>query len=188
MNETKKKIFVSAIKIFSRSGYEGAIMDDIAINAGVAKGTLYYYFKSKEEIFKYTINEGMNVILKQIEVATENEEDCLIKIRMLCRVQLSLVSENRDFFKVIMSQLWGREIRHIQIREVVQIYIDVIEKHLKEAIEQGVIKKSETSFMAYTFFGTLCSAAVYEIVNKDNLDVENVIDNLMQYIVIGIQE
>ena len=41
--------------------------------------------------------------------------------------------------------------------------------------------------MAYTFFGTLCSAAVYELINKDNTDVENVIENLMQYILTGIQ-
>lgn len=182
MNITKKNIFESAIKVFSSSGYDGASMNNIAINAGVAKGTLYYYFKSKEEIFKYTITEGMNVILKQIEDATEKEEDSLIKIKILCRVQLGLVYENRDFFKVIMSQLWGREIRHLQIREVIQLYINIIEKYLKEAIEQGVLKKSETSFTAYMFFGTLCSAAVYELVNKNNIDIEDVINDLMHYI------
>jgi len=187
MNNTKKNIFESAIKVFSNSGYDGAIMDDIAVNAGVAKGTLYYNFKSKEEIFKYTITEGMNVVLKQIESATEKEEDSLIKLKILCRVQLSLVYENKDFFKVIMSQLWGREIRNLQIREVIQLYINIIEKYLKDAMEQGVIKKSDTSFMAYIFLGTICSTAVYELENKDNIDIENVIDNLMQYILTGIQ-
>jgi len=187
MNKTKKTIFESAIKVFSGSGYDGATMDGIAVNAGVAKGTLYYHFKSKEEIFKYIITEGMNIIIEQIEAATEKEEDSLVKLKALCRVQLSLVYENRDFFKVIMSQLWGQEIRHLQIREVVRVYINIIEKHLKGAMDQGVIKKAETSFMAYTFFGTLCSAAVYELINKDDTDVEDVIDNLMQYILTGIQ-
>jgi AcrR family transcriptional regulator len=188
MNKTKKIIFDSAIKIFSGSGYDGATMDDIATNAGVAKGTLYYHFKSKEEIFKYIITEGMNIIIEQIEEATEREEDSLLKLKMLCRVQLSMVYENRDFFKVIMSQLWGREIRHLQIRDVIKIYINVIEKHLKEAMEQGAIKQTETSFMAYMFFGTLCSAAVYELISNGVNDVENVIDNLMKYILTGIQE
>ncbi|MBZ9689609.1 TetR/AcrR family transcriptional regulator [Clostridium estertheticum] len=187
MNKTKQAIFNSAIKVFSGCGYDGATMDDIAVNAGVAKGTLYYHFKSKEDIFKFIITDGMNVIIKQIEEATEAEEDSLIKLKILCRVQLSLVYENRDFFKVIMSQLWGREIRHLQIREVIQVYINIIENHLKEAMEQGVVKKSNISFMSYTFLGTLCSAAVYELISKDDTDVENVIDNLMQYILTGIQ-
>ena len=117
MNKTKRAIFDSAIKIFSGSGYDGATMDVIAVNAGVAKGTLYYHFKSKEEIFKYIITEGMNVIMEQIEEVTESEVDSLMKLKILCGVQLSLVHENRDFFKVIMSQLWGREIRHLEIRQ-----------------------------------------------------------------------
>jgi len=187
MNKTKRAIFDSAIKIFSGSGYEGATMDVIAVNAGVAKGTLYYHFKSKEEIFKYVITEGMNVIMEQIEEATGAEEDSLIKLKILCGVQLRLVYENRDFFKVIMSQLWGREIRHLEIREVIQSYLNIIKKHLNEAMEQGVIKKSEISFMAYTFLGTLCSAAVYELINKDNTDVEDIIENVMQYILTGIK-
>ena len=53
MNNTKKLIFEAAIKVFSECGYNGAIMDDIASRAGVAKGTLYYHFASKEEIFKF---------------------------------------------------------------------------------------------------------------------------------------
>jgi AcrR family transcriptional regulator len=187
MNKTKRAIFDSAIKVFSGSGYDGATMDGIAVNAGVAKGTLYYHFKSKEEIFKYIITDGMNVIMEQIQKATQAEDDSLIKLKILCGVQLRLVYENRDLFKVIMSQLWGREIRQLEIKDVIQSYINIIEKHLKDAMEQGVIKKSETSLMAYTFLGTLCSAAVYELINKENTDVENIIENLMQYILTGIK-
>lgn len=57
MNKTKNLIFKSAIKIFSESGYRGATMDDIAANAGLVKGTLYYHFKSKEEIFNFIVEE-----------------------------------------------------------------------------------------------------------------------------------
>jgi AcrR family transcriptional regulator len=49
MNKTKNTIFEAAIKVFSSNGYNGATMDDIALNAGVAKGTLYYHFKSKKK-------------------------------------------------------------------------------------------------------------------------------------------
>jgi len=188
MNKTKRAIFEAAIKIFSNSGYDGATMDDIALSAGVAKGTLYYHFKSKEEIFRYIITEGMNVIKESIEEETEREEDPLDKLKTLCKAQISLVYENRDFFKVIMSQLWGQELRHFQIRDLIEAYIFNIEKHLKAAMEKGVIKTSETSFMAYTIFGTLCSAAVYELINKENTEVEEVTEKLMNYILKGIQE
>lgn len=187
MNKTKRAIFDSAIKVFSNNGYEGATMDEIASNAGVAKGTLYYYFKSKEEIFKYIITEGMGVIREQLEEEAQKFQDSLSKIKALCRVQLNLVYQNRDFFKVIMSQIWGQEIRQMELRKSIEEYISYIEQYLKEAVDEGTIKKGETSFMAYTFFGTVCSAAVYELINKNTGDIDGIIDNMTSYILTGIE-
>lgn len=186
MNKTKRAIFESAIKVLSIYGYDGATMDEIASQAGVAKGTLYYHFKSKEEIFKYIIEEGMNLIKNRIEDVVKREENSILKLKALCKVQLSLVYDNRDFFKVIMSQLWGQELRQLQLRDSIQQYIKDIEKYLEEAMMDGFIKNGEKSFMAYTIFGMLCSAAVYELIeDKDNID--EVVDNLMNYILRGIE-
>lgn len=188
MNKTKKVIFESAIKVFSRNGYTGATMDEIASNAGVAKGTLYYHFKSKEEIFKYIIKEGMNVIKNSIELITVNETNPINKLKTVCKVQLSLVYENRDFFKVIMSQIWGQELRQHELRDSVKQYIKFIEEYLKEAVASGYVKDEDTNFMAYTFFGTVCSAVVYELMNVDNMDIEEVVDRLTHYIFKGIEK
>jgi AcrR family transcriptional regulator len=187
VNKTKRAIFDSAIKVFSNNGYEGATMDEIASNAGVAKGTLYYYFKSKEEIFKYIITEGMGVIREQLEEEAQKFQDSLSKIKVLCRVQLNLVYQNRDFFKVIMSQIWGQEIRQMELRKSIEEYISYIEQYLKAAVDEGSVKKGETSFMAYTFFGTVCSAAVYELINKNIGNIDEIIDNMTSYILTGIE-
>ncbi len=88
---------------------------------------------------------------------------------------------------MVMSQLWGQEIRQLELREVIQNYISNIEKYIKEAMEDGFIKKGDTCFMAYTFFGTLCSAAVYELINKEKSSLDEISDSLLQYILHGIQ-
>lgn len=186
MNKTKRLIFESAIRIFSNSGYNGATMDDIALSAGVAKGTLYYHFKSKEEIFKFIITEGMIVINEEIQEATKNETNAICKLRALCKVELNMVYKNKDFFKVVMSQLWGQESRQLELRNVIQEYIKCLESYIKEAMNSGVIKQSNSSFMAYTLFGVLCSASIYELMNQAAKDVDEVCENLMQYILNGI--
>ena len=73
MNKTKSLIFESAIKTFSESGYRGATMDDIASNAGLAKGTLYYNFASKEEIFNFIVEEGLQILQNQVIEIQYNE-------------------------------------------------------------------------------------------------------------------
>lgn len=187
MNKTKRSIFESAIKVFSIYGYDGATMDEIAAEAGVAKGTLYYHFKSKEEIFRYIIEEGMKLISSRIEEVVKQESDSISKLKALCKVQLSLVYDNRNFFKVIMSQLWGQELRQLQLRESIEQYIKDIEEYLEEAMKDGFIKNGDKSFMAYTIFGMLCSAAVYELINEDKNNIDEVVDNLMNYILRGIE-
>ncbi|MEY8001520.1 TetR/AcrR family transcriptional regulator [Clostridium sp. Mt-5] len=187
MNNTKRTIFESAIKVFSKNGYSGATMDAIAADAGVAKGTLYYHFKSKEEIFKYIVQEGMNVLKEKIESDSKNVNNSLDKIKILCKVQWGLVYESRDFIKVIMSQLWGQEIRQLELRKCIRSYIIYIQDYLKEAMDDGSIKKCNLSFLAYTLFGTVCSVAVYELMNEDKKDLDDMIENLMSYILNGIK-
>lgn len=186
MNNTKGAIFDAAMKIFSDCGYDGATMDDIAIDAGVAKGTLYYHFKSKEEIFKFVISEGMQRIEEEIEAATVKVHDPIDKLKVLCNVQLSLVYQRSNFFKVVMSQLWGQELRQFELRTSIQKYIRNIEKFIEAARVNGKIRDGETSFMAYTFFGSLCSAAVYELVNTDKKSKDEAVENLVQCIFNGI--
>ena len=186
MNNTKRLIFESALKVFSECGYNGAIMDDIAFRAGVAKGTLYYHFTSKEEIFKFTITEGMNLVKEKIEAVTFIQVNPIEKLKALCKVELSLVYDNRDFFKVIMSQLWGQESRQLDLREVIHNHIKLLEEFIQPAMDGGFIKKTEASFVAYTIFGTVCSAAIYELLRNDKAETGDVIENLMNYILNGI--
>lgn len=186
MNKTKNIIFRSAITVFSKNGYEGATMDEIAANAGVAKGTLYYHFKSKEEIFKYIITEGMEFMKDQVSIAVENEEEPISRLKALCEVQLNLFYNNKDFFKVVMSQIWGQENRQILLRDMMDGYISYVEKFLKEAMNGNVIKHTNITFMAYNFFGTICSMAMYEIINEGKDDVNELIDTLTQYMLRGI--
>lgn len=187
MNKTKRAIFEAAIKVFSISGYNGATMDEVASVAGVAKGTLYYHFKSKEEIFKFIISEGMDVIKEEIIDATSREEDPLEKLKVLCKVQLSLVYRHKDLFKVIMSQIWGQEDRQLELRAIIHDYMESISKFFKEAIEKKAIENNNPIFLAYTFFGSLTSAAVFELIHQDNEELDVVTDRLMSYIMNGIR-
>jgi len=187
MSKTKRDIFEAAIRIFSISGYDSATMDDIAQDAGVAKGTLYYHFKSKEELFKYIITEGMELISEELDVAALKESSSLDKLKAICKHQLKMVYEKRDFFKVVMSQLWGQEIRQLELRDFIKKYICKIEIYLKQAMEDGVINKDDPYFMAYTFFGALCSTAVYELINDGKSTIDAITEKVMAYVLHGIE-
>lgn len=186
MNKTKGLIFESAIKTFSECGYRGATMDDIASNAGLAKGTLYYHFASKEDIFNFIVEEGLNILKNKANEVKKLNIDPIEKLTKICRMQLSFLYGYTDFFKVVMSQLWGHEKRQDELRQAIREYIDEIEINIKIGILEGKIEKGDSSLMAYEFFGTLCSAAIYESINIEKIDLEDIIDNTIKFTLRGL--
>lgn len=187
MNKTKKTIYESAMKVFSNCGYSGATMDMIAADAGVAKGTLYYYFKSKQEIFEYIIDEGMKIIKEEIEVMAKEKQDSLSKLKVLCEVQLDLVHKRKDFIKVVLSQFWGEEARQIELREVIKGYIIYIQSYINDAISDKKIKNGDSLAMAYSLFGTMYAAATYELFNNDKENSGEFKKGLIDHLLNGIQ-
>ena len=186
MTKTKSLIFKSAIRIFSESGYRGATMDDIAANAGLAKGTLYYHFASKEEIFNFIVEEGLKILQNQvIEVQSINITP-IEKLIKICRIQLTFLYGYTDFFKIVMSQLWGNENRQDELRQKLRKYINEIETNIKSAMDNGQIKKGDTELMAFQFFGSLCSSAIYESIHIEKIDLEDIIDSTIKFTLKGL--
>ena len=67
MSKRKKDVLKAASVVFAKYGYRGATMDEIALEAGVVKGTLYYNFKNKEEIFNEIIESGISHLRDDVE-------------------------------------------------------------------------------------------------------------------------
>lgn len=187
MNKTKKLIFDSAIKIFSDLGYRGATMDEIASNAGLAKGTLYYHFSSKEEIFNFIVKEGIQILKSQAMEIQTLEIGPIEKLTKVSRVQLSFMYGYTDFFKIVMSQLWGNEKRQDDLRSHIRDYIkEAVQVNIEQAMELGKIESGDPQFIAFEFFGALCSAAIYESINIDKIELENIIDNTVKFTLRGL--
>ena len=70
MNKTKRKIFETSMDLFAKKGYDATSIEEITATVGVAKGTLYYHFSSKEEIFKFLVEEGVKHIKNSIVIKT----------------------------------------------------------------------------------------------------------------------
>lgn len=186
MNRTKKLIFESAIRIFSDCGYRGATMDDIASNAGLAKGTLYYHFTSKEEIFNFIVEEGIQILQDQVLDIQKVDISPIEKLIKISEIQLSFLYGYTDFFKVVMSQLWGNEKRQDELRQKIRGYIKEIEVNIKEAMNEGKIESGDSELMAYQFFGALCTAAVYESIHIEKIDLDNIIRKTVEFTLKGL--
>lgn len=113
MNKTKRKIFETSMKLFAEKGYDATSIEEITANVGVAKGTLYYHFSSKEEIFQFLIEEGVKLLKNSVEIKTEKLENSIDKIKAVVLIEIKVLVKYEDFMTIVLSEIWGNGPRSI---------------------------------------------------------------------------
>lgn len=171
MNKTKRKIFETSMKLFAEKGYDATSIEEITATVGVAKGTLYYHFSSKEEIFNFLIEEGMKLLQNSIDIKTAKYSNYIDKIKSIVLIQIKIVVKYEDLITILLSQFWGHEARNQKCQKHIFEYISKIENIVKEGMEAGQIKEGNPQAIASEIYGLICSSLVYKTRSKEELDI-----------------
>ena len=163
MNKTKRKIFETSMKLFAEKGYDATSIEEITATVGVAKGTLYYHFASKEEIFNFLIEEGIKLLQNSVDIKTAKHSNYIDKIKAIVLIQIKIVAKYENIITIILSQFWGTEQRNKKCQNLVYEYIGQIEK--------SEIKEGDTRAIASEIYGLICSTLVYKKREGEDMDV-----------------
>ena len=188
MNKTKRRIFNTAVKIFSEKGYDNASVEEITAVAGVAKGSLYYHFSKKEDILDLLLEEGMNLLKNNIEIKTRNCTTALEKIKAVILIQVKVTVKYEEFLNVVFSQIWGSEEKNIKCKKAVFKYIKVIEGIIQEGIDSGDFYEGDVEALASGIFGVTCSSLIYRLKKNKEVDVEKVYNGFINTVIKGISK
>ena len=187
MNKTKRKIFETSMKLFAEKGYEATSIEEITATVGVAKGTLYYHFSSKEEIFNFLIEEGMKLLQNSIDIKTAKYDNYIDKLKAVILIQIKIVMKYEDLITILLSQFWGNETRNQKCQKHIYDYIDKIENIVKEGIEKKEIKEGDPKVIASEIYGLICSALVYKLRNEKEFDIMHLYKEFENTVIEGLK-
>lgn len=139
--EVKEKIVQAAITTFSKYGYDKTRMDDIAKSANLGKGTLYLYFKSKEELF-YAISENSIKELKeQLSKLFSKKEDLVHDAEKFYDQYRNLIHDSEKVsFEMIAESSRNPKLRKVLYEQRMKVY-DIVKDYLRRQIEKGFFRK-----------------------------------------------
>ncbi|WP_066365935.1 TetR/AcrR family transcriptional regulator [Neobacillus fumarioli] len=177
MKKAKPKymqIIDAAVVVIAENGYHQAQVSKIAKQAGVADGTIYLYFKNKEDILISLFEEKMGVFVEKIEKNIEGKLTATEKLLVLIETHLSLLSE--DHHLAIVTQLELRqsikELR-LKINNVLKGYLQVIDKILIEGKETGEFSKDlDVRLARQMIFGTIDETVTSWVMNEEKYDLK----------------
>jgi AcrR family transcriptional regulator len=170
MEQTKERIIKSAIKLFAEKGFHETKVEDIALESGVAKGTVYLYFKSKEEIMDTCLEFIFSEVLKNYEIP--NELNFSDSIRMVVEKNFKFVDENINFYRMLSKGIYSiskdaKMGRRDCERELFEKATSSMEKIILKGINEGKIKKEVyPKHLAVTFINTIISSLIMVVNSK----------------------
>lgn len=139
-NERRKEIVDAARRLFSTKGYNKCTVNDILDAVGIAKGTFYYYFSSKEEVLDAIINRVAEIVVARAEEVVSNSElspvmkmvNTLLSMRVESEVDNDLMEELHKPENALMHQ----KSLSLMVTRVTPILVKVVD----EGISQGIFK------------------------------------------------
>lgn len=178
MNKTKRKIFETSMKLFAEKGYDATSIEEITATVGVAKGTLYYHFSSKEEIFKFLVEEGVKLLKNSIAIKTAKLNNSIDKIRAVVLIELKVLVKYESFMTIILSEIWGTGERSKMCRDYVFEYIQMIQEIVEEGMQNKEIIEADPNVIASGIFGFVCSSLIYKLRREKNIEVPELFNEI----------
>lgn len=182
-------ILRAAITVFAHNGYFNSKVADIAREAGVADGTVYLYFKSKEEIlhsiFDRSVVEALASARKQIELITDPRD----KLRRIAFLHLERLGADRDLAVVFQVELRGstkfmEEFSAAGFAE----YLALIRTTFEEGQRAGVFRSDlNANVVAKIVFGALDEMATNWILSKRRYKLAPMADQVVDILLNGVK-
>ncbi|WP_404453767.1 TetR/AcrR family transcriptional regulator [Oceanobacillus kapialis] len=160
MNKRKPKynqIIEAAVEVIAENGYHASQVSKIAKKAGVADGTIYLYFKNKEDILVSVFEEKMGQFIEKTEMTIEQKENANEKLLALIEMHFQQLASNP--LLAVVTQLELRQSNpalRIKINQVLKPYLIVIDGIIKEGMQDGTFRKDlNLRLVRQMIFGTL---------------------------------
>lgn len=152
----RERLLSEAAKHFARRGYEAANINEIALAAGFAKGTVYNYFKSKDELFGEVVAEAARRAVARYSSAPRSGS-VRDSLRSLAAADLSVFREEESFMKVLIGEAMSpRPETYDLILEHLSPFIGAISEILARGADQNEIRTDKPVVqLALVFLGIL---------------------------------
>ena len=184
----------AAIRVISRKGMASATMQEIAEEEGVAKGTIYLYFRDREELVEKTFETAIGELHKRVDAALDSEGTFEQRLRAMTTAKLAFFNQNREFFRLYhaLKMPEGNVSQQRRQKRTCQpqfrARVERVATALKEAMDAGEIRPLDPNRLALILIET-STAIVLERLSEDapppeSEDVELIVSTLLSGIAI----
>ena len=185
-----KQIIDAAVIVIAEYGYHQAQVSKIAKQAGVADGTIYLYFKNKEDILISLFEEKMGEFVEKIEEEIAGVQSASEKLSLLINKHFDILSSDPHLAIVTQLELRqsNKELR-LKINTVLKGYLALVDNVLREGMENGEFKSDLNYKLArQMIFGTLDEIVTTWVMNEQKYQLKSLSKDVHNLIIAGLAQ
>jgi TetR/AcrR family fatty acid metabolism transcriptional regulator len=184
-----QRILSAAIEVIAEKGFHNSRVSDIAERADVADGTVYLYFKSKEQILMAALDGAFQAFYRLAQDELKQRPSPKMKLRILARLHLRELSRNRSLAVVLQTELRqsAKFLAEFSQREL-KGYFDLIREIIREGQTAGEIRRDVSDKIAAAcLFGALDELATAWVLSTREHDLAASADPVMNLLFAGLE-
>ena len=184
-----QRILDAAVEVIAESGYFQARVTDIAARAGVADGTIYLYFKNKEQVLMAAIDSAFAAFLKRARAELSHTREPGERLRRLAQLHLETLGANRSLAIVFQTELrqsakFLAQFSHHQLIE----YFNLIRAEVRQGQRAGVFRPElSDKIVANCFFGALDEMVTSWMLSEHDYPLAGAADAVVDVILKGME-
>jgi len=184
------EILDAARKVFAEKGFSETTMDQVAECAGIAKGTLYLYFRSKRDIYMAALMEGIRSLNNDSRRKVEAAAGVREKLCAFIETRVGYFEQHRDFFLIYHSEVGNLRVPQAthegQMSELYLEQAQMLEEVLKKAAAAGEIRELRPDSTAFTVCDMTRGVIVQRLLGWSRAELNDDIQHLIGLIWRGI--
>jgi AcrR family transcriptional regulator len=186
-DEIRRRIVTVAGKIFTRYGFRKTSMDQIANATKKGTSSIYYYFNSKEEIFRAVVEKEAAELTKDLHEAIDKVEDPIEKLRTYVLFRMKKLNTLTNFYSALKHEY----LDHLDFIENIRKDYDkneimVLGSILQSGIDQGKFSVEDPELAAVAIATAMKGLELPLFINKEHGNIEDRLDNLINFLFYGL--
>ncbi|MCM2989179.1 TetR family transcriptional regulator [Bacillus safensis] len=184
------QIIDAAVVVIAENGYHQSQVSKIAKQAGVADGTIYLYFKNKEDILISLFKEKMGQFIERMETDIQKKPSAKEKLLLLIEEHFRMLAQNHHLALVTQLELRQSNLELRQkINEVLKGYVNMLESILTEGKKTGEFRQNlDVRLARQMVFGTIDETATTWVMNDQKYDLPALAENVHDLLLNGIHQ
>jgi AcrR family transcriptional regulator len=187
--ERRAQIIAAALACFTRQGYVNTTMDDIVAESGLSKGAIYWYFKSKDDLFEAAANSVLERVAEKSLQAIQACETSTERLRVGAQSMVEVCREIEGYFGLVI-EFWTQSERGDEAvafwAEIIAQYRLGIKALFDMGVEAGEFKPVDTDALAWMIMAAYDGLAAYHMMMPD-IDMEKTSEGFIEALLKGLE-